>query len=54
MGAYNEADAEKAAGQTMSLAILLGFAVAVIGVALSPILLPVLTPNRAISANAIS
>jgi putative MATE family efflux protein len=38
----------------MSLAILLGFAVAVIGIVLSPILLPVLTPNRAISANAIS
>jgi putative MATE family efflux protein len=37
----------------MSLAILLGFAVAIIGVVLSPILLPVLTPNRAISANAI-
>ncbi|MCX6097975.1 MAG: MATE family efflux transporter [Caldiserica bacterium] len=54
MGAHNEVDAEKAAGQTMSLAILLGFAVAVIGVVLSPILLPVLTPNRAISANAIS
>lgn len=54
MGAHNEVDAEKAAGQTMSLAILLGFAVAVIGVVLSPILLPVLTPDRAISANAIS
>ncbi|MCX6062791.1 MAG: MATE family efflux transporter [Caldiserica bacterium] len=54
MGARNEVDAEKAAGQTMSLAILLGFAVAVIGVVLSPILLPALTPNRAISANAIS
>lgn len=54
MGAHNEVDAEKAAGQTMSLAILLGFAVAIIGVVLSPILLPVLTPNRAISANAIS
>ncbi|MBA4365344.1 MAG: hypothetical protein C0398_04975 [Coprothermobacter sp.] len=54
MGAHNEVDAEKAAGQTMSLAILLGFAVAVIGVVLSPILLPLLTPNRAISANAIS
>ena len=54
MGAHNEIDAEKAAGQTMSLAMLLGFAVAVIGVVLSPILLPVLTPNRAISANAIS
>lgn len=53
-GAHNEADAEKAAGQTMSLAILLGFAVAVIGVVLSPILLPILTPDRAISANAIS
>ena len=54
MGAHNEVDAEKAAGQTMSLAILLGFVVAVIGVVLSPILLPVLTPNRAISANAIN
>jgi putative MATE family efflux protein len=54
IGAHNEVDAEKAAGQTMSLAILLGFAVAIIGVVLSPILLPVLTPNRAISANAIS
>ena len=54
MGAHNEIDAEKAAGQTMSLAILLGFAVAVVGVVLSPILLPVLTPDRAISANAIS
>jgi len=53
MGAHNEVDAEKAAGQTMSLAILLGFAVAFIGVVLSPILLPVLTPDRAISANAI-
>src|SRR5450759_4527391 len=54
MGAHNEVDAEKAAGQTMSLALLLGFAVAVIGVVLAPILLPVLTPDRAISANAIS
>ena len=54
MGAHNHADAEKAAGQTMSLAILLGFAVAVIGVVLSPILLPLLTPDRGISANAIS
>ena len=54
MGAHNEVDAEKAAGQTMSLAILLGFAVAIIGVVLSPILLPVLTPDRAISAKAIS
>jgi len=54
MGAHNEADAEKAAGQTMSLAILLGFAVAFIGVVLSPVLLPVLTPDRAISAMAIS
>lgn len=54
MGAHNEVDAEKAAGQTMSLAILLGFAVGIIGVVLSPILLPVLTPDRAISANAIS
>jgi putative MATE family efflux protein len=54
MGAHNEVDAEKAAGQTMSLAILLGFAVAFIGVVLSPILLPVLTPDRAISAVAIS
>lgn len=54
MGAHNEVDAEKAAGQTMSLAILLGFAVTVIGVVLSPILLPVLAPDRAISANAIS
>src|SRR5450759_2473217 len=54
MGAHNEVDAEKAAGQTMSLAILLGFVVAIIGVLLSPILLPVLTPDRAISAMAIS
>src|SRR5450756_1255373 len=54
MGSHNEVDGEKAAGQTMSLAILLGFVVAIIGVVLSPILLPVLTPDRAISAMAIS
>jgi len=54
MGAHNEVDAEKAAGQTMALSILLGLAVAIIGVLLSPVLLPILTPDRTISTNAIS
>lgn len=54
MGAHNEADAEKAAGQTMALAIILGFSVAALGVLLSPILLPMLTPDRAISSNAVT
>lgn len=53
-GAHDDVNAEKAAGQTMSLAILLGVAVAFIGVVLSPVLLPILTPDRSISANAIA
>jgi putative MATE family efflux protein len=54
IGAHNENHAEKAAGQTMALGILLGFAVAVAGVLLSPVVLPILTPDRAISSAAIS
>jgi putative MATE family efflux protein len=54
IGAHNEVDAEKAAGQTMALGILLGFVVAVIGVLLSPVVLPILTPDRGISAAAVS
>jgi putative MATE family efflux protein len=53
IGAHNERDAEKAAGQTMSLGILLGFLVGILGVVLSPIVLPILTPDRAISSLAI-
>lgn len=54
IGAHNEVDAEKSAGQTMALGILLGFAVAVLGVVLSPLVLPILTPDHAISSAAIS
>mgnify|MGYP003586089989 CR=1 FL=1 len=54
MGAHNEKDAEKAAGQTMSLAIMLGCVVALVGAVLSPLLLPLLAPDASISANAIS
>ncbi len=54
MGAHREKDAEKAAGQTMSLAIMLGCIVALVGALLSPLLLPMLAPDASISANAIN
>ncbi len=53
LGSHDEAHAEKAAGQTMSLAILLGFAVMGLGLLLSPVVLHFLTPVRTIADAAI-
>ncbi len=53
VGSHNDAAAEKAAGQTMSLAILMGIVVMVLGLVLSPVVLHLLTPVRDISNIAI-
>lgn len=54
IGARNHAEAEKAAGQTMSIGILLGFAMTVVGIFLAPVVLPLLTPDTTVSSAAVS
>ena len=54
IGARNHAEAEKAAGQTMSLGILLGFAMTAVGIFLAPVVLPLLTPDTTVSSAAVS
>ncbi len=50
MGAHRKEDANKAAAQTLSLSIVFGLVIMVFGVALSPVLLKLLTSDTAVAA----
>ena len=53
VGAHDEVNAEKAAGQSMSLGIIYGIGVAIVGFLLTPVVLPLLTGATDVSSAAV-